>query len=167
MDSEGFEPIACPNARILILGTLPGQESLRQRQYYAHPRNGFWPIMEAIFGIPADGPYDERVRQLAEAGVALWDVCGAGHRPGSLDSAIRRGSEVPNDFAKFLQAHPRIELICFNGTKAAELFRKHVQLDPPVRTCDLPSTSPANAATSLKDKIAAWSRAIAQQGRSR
>jgi hypoxanthine-DNA glycosylase len=113
--------------------------------------------MEAIVGIPAKSAYEERVRKLTDAGIALWDVCAAAYRPGSLDLAIRRGSEVPNDFGAFLRAHPQLKLICFNGAKAAELFRKHVKLDTPMRYCDLPSTSPANARVPFREKVALWS----------
>ena len=157
MDARGFEPIAAPTARVLILGTLPSQESLRRREYYANPQNAFWPIMEAIFGIPAKLPYEERAQRLAEAGVALWDVCAAAFRPGSLDASIRRGSEDPNDFALFLKQHRNLKVICFNGTKAAELFQRRVNLEAPMRYCHLPSTSPANAKLRLREKIESWS----------
>ena len=153
----GFHPIATPSARVLILGTLPGQESLRRGEYYAHPRNAFWRIVEALFGIPLESPYAERVRRLGEAGVALWDVCAAANRPGSLDLSIRHDSVVPNDFATFLDAHSQLELICFNGAKAGELFRKHVKVTAAVRCVDLPSTSPAHAAMSFADKVQRWS----------
>jgi double-stranded uracil-DNA glycosylase len=156
MDSSGFEPIATPAAKVLVLGTLPGQESLRRGEYYANPRNAFWRIVEEIFGIPAAIPYAERVRRLSEAGVALWDVCAAAHRPGSLDLSIRHDSVVPNDFAAFLEAHPRIRLIAFNGAKAGALFRKHVK-GIPVPCIDLPSTSPAHAAMALSEKVRLWS----------
>ena len=156
MKSVGFEPIEAPAAKVLVLGTLPSEESLRRREYYAHPSNAFWPIMEAIFGIPATLPYQERSRRLAGAGVAVWDVCAAAHRPGSLDASIRRGSEDPNDFASFLTQHSQLKLICFNGAKAAELFRKRVKLDTPIRVCELPSTSPANAKMRRAEKIKAW-----------
>jgi len=156
MDSSGFEPIATPAAKVLILGTLPGQESLRRGEYYANPRNAFWRIVEEILGIPASIPYAERVRRLSEAGVALWDVCAAAHRPGSLDLAIRHDSVVPNDFAAFLETHPQIRLIAFNGAKAAALFRKHVK-GISVRCIDLPSTSPAHAAMALPEKVRLWS----------
>ena len=157
MDASGFEPIATPAARVLILGTLPGQESLRRGEYYAHSRNAFWRIMEAIFAIPADIAYDERVRMLGQAGVALWDVCAAANRPGSLDVSICHDSVVANDFTAFLAAHPQISLICFNGAKARDLFRKHVKLNAAMRFVDLPSTSPANAAMSFDEKVKRWS----------
>jgi TDG/mug DNA glycosylase family protein len=164
MDSSGFAPIAAADAKVLILGTLPGQVSLLRGQYYAHPQNGFWRIMEALFGISVKAPYEQRTRELTQAGIALWDVCGAGFRPGSLDSAIRRGSEMPNDFVEFLNGHPQVALICFNGKKARELFDKHVRLEAPVRTHDLPSTSAANARMSLAEKIARWAVIALPQG---
>jgi hypoxanthine-DNA glycosylase len=156
MDSRGFEPMAAPSAKVLVLGTLPGKESLRRGEYYANPRNAFWGIAESLFGIPKETAYEERVRALNEVGVALWDVCAAANRPGSLDLSIRRGTEVPNDFAAFLAAHSHVKLIAFNGTKAAALFREHVKLNGTVRCVDLPSTSPAHAAMSFAEKVKRW-----------
>jgi len=156
MDVRGFEPKSTPSATVLVLGTLPGEESIRRGEYYANPRNAFWRIVESLFGIPATEPYAERVRRLNEAGVALWDVCAAATRPGSLDASIRRGSEDPNDFAAFLATHPHIKLICFNGAKAAALFREHVKPSAPVECIDLPSTSPAHAAMSFEEKVKRW-----------
>jgi double-stranded uracil-DNA glycosylase len=157
VDVCGFEPIATAAAKVLVLGTLPSQESLRRGEYYANPQNAFWPIMEAIFGISAKLPYAERSRSLSEAGVALWDVCAAAHRPGSLDASIRRGSEIANDFAAFLKQHRQLKLICFNGAKAGELFLRQVKLEVPMQYLHLPSTSPANAKVRLADKIESWS----------
>jgi len=156
MDVRGFEPKSTPSATVLVLGTLPGEESLRRGEYYANPRNVFWRIVERLFDIPLQTPYDERIRRLNEAGVALWDVCAAATRPGSLDLWIRRGSEVPNDFAAFLAAHPHIKLICFNGAKAAALFRKHVKPVVAPKCEVLPSTSPAHAAMSFCEKLKRW-----------
>jgi double-stranded uracil-DNA glycosylase len=156
MDARGFAPMAAPSAKVLVLGTLPGEESLRRGEYYANPRNVFWRIVESLFGIPREATYAERARELSEVGVALWDVCAAATRPGSLDLSIRRGTEVPNDFAAFLAAHPHVKLICFNGAKAASLFREHVKLSGTVRCVDLPSTSPAHAAMSFDDKLKRW-----------
>jgi len=155
MGASGFQPLAASTAKVLVLGTLPGEESLRRGEYYAHPRNAFWRIVEAVFGISAHLPYVERVHELNRRGVALWDVCATAKRRGSLDTAIR--AVVPNDFASFLKLHPELELICFNGAKAGELFRKHVKLESPVPCCDLPSTSPANAAISFAEKVRRWS----------
>lgn len=160
MYSESFEPIAAATARVLILGTLPGQVSLQQRQYYALPRNGFWRIMGDLFGFSPDLPYSTRTARLTENHVALWDVCRAAHRPGSLDTSIRR--PVPNDFSAFFTAHAQVKLICFNGSKAAELYQRDVfPLLPTsmqqLRQQTLPSTSPANAAMSYGQKFSRWS----------
>ncbi len=157
MLSQSFPPITDPNARLLILGSLPGQESLRRQQYYAHPRNAFWRVIEAVLGIPADTPYPQRCQTLMDAGIALWDVCASAHRPGSLDGAIQPGSVVPNDIAGFLARHPQIRLICFNGATAAALFRKHIRPTPEIPTHQLPSTSPAHASLPFEEKVRRWS----------
>lgn len=153
--ARGFSPIAKPDARILILGSMPGQASLAAGQYYAHPRNAFWPIMGALLGFDPALPYPERAARLAAASIALWDVLHACSRPGSLDSAIDPDSVEPNDFATFFAAHPHIGHVFFNGTTAATLFRRHC----PERTLSLvhlPSTSPAHAGRNFADKLAAW-----------
>jgi hypoxanthine-DNA glycosylase len=159
--SRGFPPVAQEFAKVLILGSLPGQVSLQEREYYAHPRNDFWPIMGELFGAGPDLAYAERVRRLAECGVALWDVCHAAQRPGSMDSAIKRQTVVPNAFAAFFRTHSQIKLICFNGAKAAELYRRTVLADLPdglraMRRETLPSTSPANASRTFQQKLLAW-----------
>lgn len=160
--SNGFPPVANEEARVLILGSLPGQMSLRMQQYYAQPRNAFWRIMGRLFGAEPGLPYTERTRRLIECRVALWDVCAAAHRPGSLDASILRSSVVPNDFAAFIASHPHIRLICFNGAKAAELYRRTVAPHLPdtirrIRCEALPSTSPAHASMTFEEKLARWS----------
>jgi TDG/mug DNA glycosylase family protein len=165
--SQGFPPIARRDARVLVLGSLPGQESLRRRQYYAQPRNGFWPIMGALCGAGPELPYRARTRRLAAGGIALWDVCATAFRAGSLDAAIVAGSVVVNDFGAFLARHPAIRLVCFNGRTAAALYRRHVlpALGPAARalpTLELPSTSPAHAALPPAAKLARW-RALAAE----
>lgn len=165
MNSVGFPPIAAPDARVLILGSLPGQVSLLHRQYYAQAHNAFWPIMEKLLGIPADSAYAERTSRLAGHGVALWDVCASAHRPGSLDAAISFSSVAANDFAAFLASYPQIGLICFNGAKAAELYRRIVfpGLPPALQKIPsviLPSTSPAHAAMPFREKLRRWSEAL-------
>ncbi len=156
MHSQGFPPVADKNARLLILGSLPGQESLRQQQYYAHPRNAFWKVMGAVLGVPSSLPYLQRCQGLKNAGVALWDVCASAHRPGSMDGAIQPDSVIPNDIADFLAQHAQIQLVCFNGATAATLFRKHIHPHVNIATCQLPSTSPAHAGMSLAQKIEKW-----------
>lgn len=158
--TKGFAPVSSPRARVLILGTLPGQESLRRNEYYGQPRNAFWKIMEELFGVPAPLPYDERKRRVVESRVALWDVCAAAHRPGSLDSAIDGKSVAPNDLAGFLAGHREVTLVCFNGAKAEALYRRFVLPTLPntrVRYETLPSTSPAHAAMPYAEKLRRWS----------
>lgn len=153
---RGLAPIAAPTARLLILGSMPGEASLRAQQYYAHPQNAFWTIMGELIGASPDAPYEARTRLLVEQGIALWDVLKACRRPGSLDASIR--DEEPNDFAAFFRAHPRIVRIGLNGAKAAEAFRRHAAaaLPPGVDLVRLPSTSPAHARMRLAEKRAAW-----------
>lgn len=145
---------------------MPGAASLDAQQYYAHPRNAFWPIMGALFGFDAARPYAERLGALQAAGVALWDVLAACRRSGSLDSAIVAESIEPNDFGAFLAQHPAIVRIAFNGSAAEALFRRHAlpQLSASARQIErmrLPSTSPANAGQRFEDKLAAWRPAAA------
>lgn len=161
MPDSGFPPIADAHARVLILGSLPGQVSLQRQQYYAHPHNSFWKIMGQLFDAGPELAYAERAQRLMQNGIALWDVCAAAQRPGSLDAAIVHTSVVPNDFAAFIESHPNIALIGFNGGKAADLYRRLVQPGLPatpsaIRTETLPSTSPAHAAMSFEDKLARW-----------
>jgi len=165
--SMGFAPIAGAEPRVLILGSLPGRKSLEMRQYYAQPQNGFWQIMDALFGAGPALPYPERLERLIANRVAVWDVLAAGERSGSLDSAIVASSAVVNDFGGFFARYAGIRLICFNGTKAAELYRRNVlpALAPRFATLAvrvLPSTSPANASVPLAAKLARWSAALSR-----
>ena len=157
---RGFPPISGPGARILVLGSMPSRESLARQQYYAHPRNAFWPIISALLHIDADD-YHERAAQLANRGIAVWDVLQACFRSGSLDSAIDDRTLVANDFNTFFLEHPRIQRVFFNGAKAEAIYRKHVlpSLKGPAARLQLhrlPSTSPAHAGMSLEQKQAAW-----------
>jgi double-stranded uracil-DNA glycosylase len=160
---QSFPPIASRSSRVLILGTMPSKASLRERQYYAHPQNGFWRIIGGLLGFDPASPYEARVAAVQLAGIAIWDVLKSCIRESSLDSAIEASSVVPNDLAAFLAAHPRIRRICFNGAKAEALYLKHVRpglpADGEVEHLRLPSTSPANASWSLPEKARAW-RAI-------
>lgn len=157
---QSFAPIAAPDAKILILGSMPGVASLEADQYYAHPRNAFWSIMGEMFGAGWDKPYAERQSILKSKGVAVWDVLKLCQREGSLDSNIR--AEIPNDFAVFFAAHPNIQCIALNGAKAAKSFAKHAgSLAPDAAvTFPLPSTSPAHASMSVEAKCARWRAAL-------
>lgn len=164
---HGFPPIAAPNATLLILGSMPGKASLLANQYYAHPRNTFWPIMGELFGAGPDMPYGQRVRVLKHAGIAVWDVLASCTRGSSLDSDIDEDSIVPNDFASFFRTHPRIERVFFNGAKAEASFRRHVLpglVVTALRFDRLPSTSPANASLSHARKFRAWRAVAANAG---
>ncbi len=166
--SQCFAPIARPSARVLILGSLPGQRSLARAQYYAQPQNSFWRLMGDLFDAGPQLGYEERVRRLLMRGVAVWDVCASAQRAGSLDTAIVRTSVAPNDFEKFFAAHPRIRLIGFNGAAAAQLFERHVlkSLSPNVAAIArlrLPSTSPAHASLSYAAKLEAWRALTARE----
>ena len=146
---------------MLVLGSLPGQASLAAGQYYAQPRNAFWTIMGALFGAGPELSYAERTGRLRTSGIALWDVCAAAVRPGSLDAAIEPASIVVNDFAAFLRRHPGIRAVCLNGGAAYELYRRKVLpgLPQPLRLLPLhrlPSTSPAHAALRPAQKLERW-----------
>ena len=157
-----FPPIIAANSSVLILGSMPGVMSLRLQQYYAHPRNQFWPIIEDLTGVPARADYAERVERLAETGIALWDSLMACVRPGSLDASIVAGTEEPNDFSALLSAHSSIRAVCFNGKKSEQVFRKRVLPDLPAAVSGrltfhgLPSTSPANASFTYAQKLERW-----------
>ena len=169
MHSQGFPPIARADARVLILGSLPGRESLRRRQYYAQPQNAFWKIMGALLDAGPERSYAARRARLLAARVAVWDVCAAAWRAGSLDSAIVATSVVANDLGRFLARHRDIRLVCFNGARAAALYRRHVLPTLPqplqrLRCIVLPSTSPAYAALRFQHKAAAWAVLLAARG---
>jgi double-stranded uracil-DNA glycosylase len=153
---RSFPPVARPDAIVLILGSLPGEESLRRQQYYAHKSNRFWWIMGELIGASPGLPYEVRLERLRESRIALWDVCAAAIRPGSLDANILPISVEANDFPAFLDSHSDLQLICFNGSAAAAMFRRKVRVGSNLRTQQLPSTSPAHAAMPAEQKLAAW-----------
>ncbi len=161
---RAFPPVAKPNARILILGSMPSAASLAAQQYYAYPRNAFWSIIATITGVAADAPYSERLNGLRDARFALWDVLQGCERKGSLDSAIVDATSVTNNFAHFISDHPNLERVVFNGGKAEQCFRRQVQLPQSMRDVidfrRVPSTSPAHASWSFQRKLAAWRDAL-------
>jgi hypoxanthine-DNA glycosylase len=151
---RSFPPIADARSRVLVLGTLPGEESLRRHEYYAHPRNLFWPIVFALFGAEVPARYDERLRFLLDRGVALWDVVASGTRIASADSTIR--AETPNPIAALLDAHPGIRAVAFNGGGARRLHDRHFARRAALTYLALPSTSPAYARIGFAAKLAQW-----------
>jgi len=165
---HSFPPIESPAAKILILGSMPGKESLRAGQYYAHPRNAFWPILGELVGASPALPYTTRILRLKSAGIALWDVVASCARHGSMDANIEKDTICPNDFATFFLEHPHITHVYFNGSIADHFFHKfvlsllgHATRNHPLHCQRLPSTSPANASMRYGQKLSAW-RAILQ-----
>lgn len=161
MPDTGFPFAGNRDARILILGSMPGRKSLAENRYYAHPQNAFWPIMADLFGFDAGLDYEARLAQLCTHHVALWDVAHQCIRPGSMDHAIEIESVIANDFISLFNAHPHICAIFFNGRKAEEMYRKLVLArlpdafqQMPLHT--LPSTSPAHASITRAEKLSAW-----------
>jgi len=157
--SRSFPPIADGRSRVLVLGSMPGVESLKASRYYAHPRNAFWTIMGELLGFDPAIPYEARVRALRAAGIALWDVLHSCRRDGSLDSSIEATSETANDFRAFFSAHPAIRAVFFNGAKAQAAYLRHVRpalADLQLRYERLPSTSPAHAGMPVAKKLQAW-----------
>ena len=165
---RSFAPIADRDARVLILGSMPGKASLEAGQYYAHRHNAFWRITAELLQFDPVAPYRARAKALRSAGIAVWDVLHSCVRPGSLDAMIDPGSEVANDFRRFFRTHRGVTHVFFNGAKAEAIFRRHVlqQIEAALRYQRLPSTSPANASVPLASKRRAW-RLILTAGRSR
>ncbi|MBX2879344.1 MAG: DNA-deoxyinosine glycosylase [Granulosicoccus sp.] len=166
---RAFDPVEPVQASLLILGSMPGVASLNANHYYAHPRNAFWPIMQHLFGRQWEN-YDAGIALLKHHQVALWDVLRECRRPGSLDAHIIKDSVVVNDFTGFLQRHPALTTIAFNGKAAEKLFRQHVvkpAKEPLLSRLNnlsllsLPSSSPAMASLSLDAKKATWEQLLA------
>lgn len=162
MKAKSFPPIAQKDARVLILGSMPGVRSLEMQQYYAHPQNGFWYIMTSLLGAEGTENYKVRIALLQQHKIALWDVLKHCVRVGSLDSAIEKDSMVVNDFAGFFATHPDICHVFFNGKKAEQEYRRHVlpfltEDCQDIQYTGLPSTSPAMASMSKQDKLKMWS----------
>lgn len=163
--SVGLPPVAEPNCKILVLGSLPGAESVRLQQYYAHSQNYFWKLMGEVFGFSPALPYPQRLSALLEHEVALWDVLASGHRPGSLDSAIDLQTVEVNPFDSFFASMPALRRILFNGALAQRLFLQRVlpalpSFNQAIACLRLPSTSPANASVSRIVKLSAWRSAL-------
>lgn len=162
-----FEPVADCNAEILILGSMPGQESLAAGQYYANRRNAFWKIMAELLEFDPGCSYEARLHELKTARIALWDVLKSCTRIGSLDASIDNSSITANDFQSFFAAHNRIRAVFFNGAKAESAYRQYVLPSVsavPINYKRLPSTSPAHASLSYEQKLQAWRTALSPAG---
>jgi TDG/mug DNA glycosylase family protein len=150
-----FPAVADARTRVLILGSLPGEVSLQKTQYYAHPQNQFWRLLEPVVGQAlANIPYEARLEILREAGIGLWDVIHSARRVGSLDTAIR--DHMPNSLAQFIAGLPALRAIGFNGGKASQIGRRELASDGGPALITLPSSSPAHASVSFAGKQAEW-----------
>ncbi|OFZ98335.1 MAG: DNA-deoxyinosine glycosylase [Betaproteobacteria bacterium RIFCSPLOWO2_02_FULL_62_17] len=156
---RSFQPIEDKNAKVLILGSMPGRASLAAGQYYAHGQNAFWRVISELLRLDAVTPYERKVQALKAARIAVWDVLRSCTREGSLDARIERDSQVANDFRSFFRAHPGITRVFFNGAMAEACFKRHVLQnvdDDSISYVRLPSTSPAHASLSFEQKLKAW-----------
>jgi len=161
---QSFAPVIGRQPRIVILGSMPGVASLEAVQYYAHPRNAFWPIIGELFGIDPTQDYESRISQLEKLPLILWDTLQACHRPGSLDSNIDAGSVRANDFPGLLKQHPGIRAILFNGATSEKYFKQLVVPKLPeslgIELIKMPSTSPAHAGMRFEQKLEVWRRLL-------
>ncbi len=149
---------------MVVLGSMPGIASLEAVQYYAHPRNVFWPIMDELFGIDRRADYESRVSEFEKLPLILWDTLHACYRPGSLDSDIDVKTAQANDFPRLLRSYPKIRAILFNGAASEKYFRQLVlpglTSAGKIKFIRMPSTSPANAGMQFEQKLAAWRRLL-------
>jgi len=161
---QSFAPIIGASPRIVILGSMPGIASLEAVQYYAHPRNVFWPIMGELFGFDHAIDYEARIQQIEALPIILWDSLKACHRPGSLDSNIDDDTAEANDFPRLLRQYPGIRAILFNGATSEKYFRKLalplLPMADHIELIRMPSTSPANAGMNFEQKLATWRRLL-------
>lgn len=158
---HGLPPVLGRGTRLLLLGSFPGEASLAARQYYAHPRNQFWPLVSALLDEDLAGmAYAPRLRRLRARGVGLWDVIGSCRREGSLDSRIRDASY--NDLAGLRPRAPLLRAVAHNGAASARAMPASAALGVPVFR--LPSSSPANARFSFERKLTAWREVFATSG---
>jgi hypoxanthine-DNA glycosylase len=158
---QGLAPVIGANTRLVVLGSFPGVASLGAAQYYAHPRNHFWPILSALWGVDLRSmPYPDRLKEVLKRGLGIWDVYAHCRREGSLDSAIRDAAF--NDLASLMIRAPGLRAIAHNGGESARAMRFTRTLG--VSVLRLPSTSPANASWSFERKLAAWREAFIETG---
>lgn len=156
MRKTSFPAVVDANTRVLVLGSLPGDASLALAQYYGHPRNAFWRLMEAVLETPLVAlAYEDRLATLLSRGIGLWDVIGEANRRGSLDADIQ--DATANDLAALVETLPRLRAVAFNGGTAARLGgRLLAPVADRFALLPLPSSSPAHAARSFADKARAW-----------
>ena len=151
-------PVVNGQTKVLIVGSMPGVQSLEKQQYYGNPRNHFWGMIGEITGAIVPEQYEQRLALVKKHGIGLWDVIQACERVGSLDSNIK--NEIPNDFAALFQQYPQIEAIFFNGTKAHDVFKKKVGFEwlTGRHYYKMPSTSPVPGRNikTFAEKVDVW-----------
>lgn len=152
---RSFPPVVDANVRLLLLGSLPGERSLRAQQYYAHPQNKFWELVGAVIEVDLRAlPYAARLESLLHHGIGLWDVIAEAERQGSLDTAIR--NESHNRLLELVTSLPALQAIAFNGGTAAKIGRRQLQdMANRFDLIDLPSSSPAHT-IGFERKLNAW-----------
>ncbi len=156
--AQSFPPIIGTSPKILILGSSPGVISLKKQQYFAHPRNAFWPIMAELFGIDVTKGYEFSILQCEKLPIVIWDSLKQCQREGSLDSAIEKDSAVVNDFGALMSQCPNISHVFCNGASSYQWFKRLALplLSKDLVVSQLPSTSPAHASMSFEQKLAQW-----------
>jgi hypoxanthine-DNA glycosylase len=151
---KSFSSIVGTQPKVLILGTMPGKDSLRLKEYYANPRNVFWKIIYKLHSQKIETDYNLKTDFLKQNGISIWDVCKTAIRQSSLDSDIK--NEIPNDLKGFIESNPTIKIIAFNGHKAEKLYTKYFDRFENIEYLTLLSTSPANASYSFENKLNDW-----------
>jgi len=151
----GLPPVGRSDARLFVLGSLPGDASLAAQRYYAHPTNQFWRLLGSAIGEELEPlAYEARLQRLAERRVGLWDVIASASRQGSLDQSIREVEH--NRIEHLLHDFPDLRAIAFNGITSSTIGRKLVGNPPSkIALVDLPSSSAANT-TAFEQKARAW-----------
>ena len=152
-------PIVDEKTKVLILGSMPGKQSLEKQQYYGNRRNHFWPIMGKLLAADIPEDYHERIELLRKHSIGLWDSIESCEREGSLDATIK--NEVPNNFSELFKKYPQIQLVLFNGGKSYDVFKRHVGFDvlDGRASKKMPSTSPIPGKNikSFDEKVEIWS----------
>ena len=154
MRKSSFPPVVAPDTRVLILGSLPGERSLAERRYYAHPQNRFWHLVGPVIGVDLVSlPYEERLAALLQGKIGLWDTVASAQREGSLDAAIREAQH--NELARLAASQPELRAVAFNGAKSAAIGVR-LLAGCGLALVSLPSSSPANASIPLAEKEKRW-----------
>ncbi len=154
MQANSFPPVVDKHSKLLIVGSMPGKTSLREREYYAFKQNAFWRILFNLFDTDMILNYDAKIRFLHKHRIALWDSLQYCERKSSLDADIK--NEIPNDFAGLFKQYPDIKHIAFNGKSAERYYKKYIGYSSDITYYSLPSTSPANAGMRFEQKLEAW-----------